>query len=756
MKFRYLLSILCFVLTVSGALAQFKVDTLVPIAYTEISLISGGVGAGRQIDDHTFELPNYILQTADQSYLFLGKDLKIISDVDGIPTRGFNHGLAIARFGDQCGYVDFNARSVFEQRFDRCEDFDSGLALVKSDGQLLVIDTTGSTVYGGGQDTLVWYNEHYAVIKREGKLYSIDRKGALVESKGFDRIGMMDGVKYLVFARGDKYGLLSPEGKVVIKAKYDSLNNAASANQSGKQTATTTLYINGEEQHPRIAFYFERKGQKGFVNAKGEEVLLFEDYRTNESGGYFAFRKGKYALVGADGAVRSKFEYAHMYDLRPGFTLAVKDPSRTILDKEGKAICGEYLNVSKPLPEPNASWIKVGNGDRNGTENFIHLHSREMFFDQDNPGYKKLELITDSIVVANTASNKLYGLVDRNGTYVAPPKFYKIERFNHGAALAVKNDSIDGILHVTYGFLSLDGSFFSPEHHRDSVVGRVVHKNGKYVREGNDVVAINIGKMDSKPLKDGYSIYYPPVSGYNKEYKGLINRDLEVIVPRDRKYIEIKGPDDGTFMVKNELGKYGYVDLTGNEIIACQYDFANPFQLGLAQVGRKFVINQNGDTVLTIRSDNWSEPPPDELLGRFGDQWIVKRGAKKGFINDHGGFIGEVKYDDVTPFSNGLARVQMNGKWGLINDEGQMIWQAEYVHLEVLPSNSGLWVIAGKEAGENGLFEMNGTPILQPEYETIKKVYANYLSDQGEESWQMVLQISQGANYGLVRVRSGE
>lgn len=57
--------------------------------------------------------------------------------------------------------------------------------------------------------------------------------------------------------------------------------------------------------------------------------------------------------------------------------------------------------------------------------------------------------------------------------------------------------------------------------------------------------------------------------------------------------------------------------------------------------------------------------------GRFYS--FVYNGTKVGYINDHGEVMIPFIYDAASIFSDGLARVLMNGNYGYINTSGQMV-----------------------------------------------------------------------------------
>lgn len=56
----------------------------------------------------------------------------------------------------------------------------------------------------------------------------------------------------------------------------------------------------------------------------------------------------------------------------------------------------------------------------------------------------------------------------------------------------------------------------------------------------------------------------------------------------------------------------------------------------------------------------------------------VAQNDKWGFINTQGEIVIPCNYEDAKSFSEGLAKVKQNGKWGLINTKGEEILPVVY------------------------------------------------------------------------------
>lgn len=117
-------------------------------------------------------------------------------------------------------------------------------------------------------------------------------------------------------------------------------------------------------------------------------------------------------------------------------------------------------------------------------------------------------------------------------------------------------------------------------------------------------------------------------------------------------------------------GKWGFIDKDGNLAIELIYDEVDDFNYqGFAKIklnDKVGYINRNGKVTI--------EPIFDEI-GNFDeyDFMQVKLDGKCGFIDKNSNF-----YDEVGGFSNGLAKIKLNDKWGFVNASGDVIIELMY------------------------------------------------------------------------------
>ena len=135
---------------------------------------------------------------------------------------------------------------------------------------------------------------------------------------------------------------------------------------------------------------------------------------------------------------------------------------------------------------------------------------------------------------------------------------------------------------------------------------------------------------------------------------------------------------------------YGYMNQVGELVILPQFDRAEKFSEGFApvKVNKKWgFINLKGQISISPQYDMvgesispYDEKPDGNDYNDYSSSFSeglagVKLKGKWGFINQSGELVIPYKFDKVQKFSGGVATVRVGDLWGVINPEGKWIIQ---------------------------------------------------------------------------------
>jgi hypothetical protein len=163
----------------------------------------------------------------------------------------------------------------------------------------------------------------------------------------------------------------------------------------------------------------------------------------------------------------------------------------------------------------------------------------------------------------------------------------------------------------------------------------------------------------------------------------------------------------------NKPKKWGFIDDKGEITIPFIYDFVNPFENGLAyaKIGSQefFITIQN----LRLKG-NYDE------VRIFSERIAaVKKNGKWGFINERGELEIPIVYNEVDYFRpSGLCSVTKNGKAGFINKNGKEIIPIIYeeAYQEMKDTN-----VIVKKNGKWAVFDNTGKQITDFIYDSFKR-----------------------------------
>ena len=320
-----------------------------------------------------------------------------------------------------------------------------------------------------------------------------------------------------------------------------------------------------------------------------------------------------------------------------------------------------------------------------------------------------LELNSSSLFPIVTPQGN--GYIDNTGQIAIEPQFDWVGKFSEGLAAVMIEERI--------GYINRNGELvIEPQFDYDQEIDGF-----EYFSEGLAVVSFQDREYDS--FQKGYidnrgrlaiapqfDQAYPFSEGIARVEVLTGNRLRYSFIDRTGKIVfshpsasEARDCCEGLAAVIDVIGRWGYIDKTGNLVIKPRFnpvlEFTTPpgkFSQGLAAVGadngtrRWGYINPIGEFAIQPRFDSgyagcgcFSEGLAWVTVGCEPEKRDITTG-QYGYINQKGKFVIKPIFDFAAEFSGGLAKVQIDdsssfdrGKWGYINKSGQFVWEWVYI-----------------------------------------------------------------------------
>jgi len=658
------------------------------------------------------------------------------------------------------GFTDKSGDTIIECKFDYAENFSEGLALVKNNLQFKIIDTTGKlydlSEYDGSQKfrhnlgeyhtglpviVKVWdcgyissSGEYYLKIPYTDATSFVNGKAKVFDGENYNIItknGMLLSswkpidYGYHAIKRGDKFGFIDQNGKLVIDYKYQNatdfhdgfayikkLNYMALINKKGEKF--TDWYEKIGPFIGNVAIVY-RANIVGLINKQGKFIGQWYQQITPMDFGLFKVEKyNQYAIVNQDGYLVTQW-FDKIGSFKNGFVKVEKDGKYAYLNKLGGQVIGWFDKIND---------IKEGiiTVEENGQYGFYNVESFYI-----SPLFDYLGDFVEGYAIVGKQGKYTY--INKKGEELMPFELDTCYNFKGGIAKVVKNNEaayINTNGDVVMGWYKIKHYF-----NNEPPIGVYVVKigNSYYFETLNGQKLINdkfdyaenfsegLALVKNNPeimyiQKDGKVV---PTSQYPKnanlrldlgvghsgkpfeiihwecvfiDYNGDVKIDLteyddahsfnngKAMVIRGDKYnyIDKKGkllgdwvdyPDDYHASFKN--GFFGFIDKNGKLVIDYKFNFASDFKNGMAKV--RIGSNKDAKYAYINRSGKYKTKLYNELSDFDHNLAIAGLDGKYVVIDTSGKEISQI-YDKIYKYREGMARVEKDGKYSFINRKG--------------------------------------------------------------------------------------
>lgn len=479
----------------------------------------------------------------------------------------------------------------------------------------------------------------------------------------------------LLICRDCQWGYIDTVGRMVVPAQYSFARD----------------FING-------VGIVSCDGKWGMVNRKAEVILAcrydgvqFLENTENQILRVY-IRQPKYGLIDTLGRLTVNAIYDEIGSFTDGRLAVKRNGLWGFVDRDGLEVIPCRFRDAQPFSEGLAA-VKLGR-----FWGFIDK------LGDIGVGFKWTRAGSFHEGLAWVYDNNAFGYIDTAGNMAIPAKYERGFDFQNGLARVTTAGKT--------GLIDREGRYALRPKFADMQAGNqyglaVVRYAGRRPKYG---LADRTGHLITKQTFDEIRPFREGMAAVrSKSYYGFIDTTGKIIVPAT--YSKVADFANGRAVVYAS-GRCGYMDHAGRLVTPMEYSRCLDYEQGkaIAYKGMKetYLIDFEGNANIEVEGS-------DRLL-RFSDGRGLMRTENYSFYyiaEQTGAYTGT--YQTATPFRHGVAVVENNGKWGIIDQRGIAIIPPKYDKIESFENGYAKVRILGF----SGLTNLHGELIVQPDYEYI-------------------------------------
>jgi hypothetical protein len=332
----------------------------------------------------------------------------------------------------------------------------------------------------------------------------------------------------------------------------------------------------------------------------------------------------------------------------------------------------------------------------------------------------KFCLVVLSILVASVnsiAQEKFYTCINENGERVFSIKATHAYSFSDGLA-EIAQSVLEGTKSYTrWGFIDKTGkTVIQCQYEKVYSFSSGV----AWVKKPGDEKYVLINKKGEQVNSTGWKKVGYFIEGfcavYDEEDKmGFVNRKGELVIPCQYTGDSFSEGLACVMPYEGVKANYGFIDTTGKVVIPFQFNQAgtSSFKNGECRVqinGVTCLINSKGEVIfkpaLTKNCMGFSNG-----LSASYTKYETRSGW--GYYNRNNEWVITPQYDGADDFQGGLAVVEKDGKFGVIDTTGKIIIPIQYASIFGHPAEDGWFGLETESNGEKTYVNGEGKPFAQ-------------------------------------------
>lgn len=513
----------------------------------------------------------------------------------------------------------------------------------------------------------------------------------------------------------------------------------------------------------------------GVVDNAGR-VIVSPQFADVQDGtyGYLSFQKGdKYGLMDSMGVqvLEPRYQYARKgeYDW-----ILVRDEQWGLADMEGREVIGTVLRqigIQTPghvIVQRGLTWgVLNAMGQEtvpvkfdgvqyiDDTTFLVKDRSYYKWYDQNGDITQVLTFEEFGEFVDNVAKARRktgWGLINGYGTWLLPPKYESVQRFQRVARAKVPGrDKWQYAYYDDKGIPTKVKSFVvmrGEGEDRDLLAASSATSVGWFLTQGRGLWGLRSPSSGKVYLQPQYTLVrIIPGTNLSVATKPLENSEASgsalVDHVRGRALTEplFRSIEDSDFRSGNEYaravfatsGRYTLIDRKGRFLDLGKAAYVGRFQEGVARVNVGGAIAWKDEPGIDSLS---SEFQYDQESARMERRYLYCEGGKWGYVDTLGNWVMPAQYDKALDFREGVARVALEGKWGLVNKRFETIVKPQYDFIDYLyASGDEVLLSVGLNRSGYGFIDEQGEISILPSFSDVGNFREGLVRFQEDGLW---------------------
>lgn len=393
---------------------------------------------------------------------FTGK--KITKPIyEEIESLKYREGSLIVKQEGKFGVININGKQILKTQYDniQSDEYYTEANDYREAGFIVQNKTEDGYRYGyidkNGKEILqISYNEINRItdIKNDKNIYLLASKNGkygILKNKhtiiphSYEEIEYNKNNELFIVERNSKQGVISLEGKEILKVEYDYVLCTGNRITTKKGETIETYNNKGEKQNPKYDNSIETQNEDyiitidnednfGVVNKEGKTVInnkyqyieyAFEDY-------FIVTENGKVGVIGVNKGVAIDFKY---------------DIIQKVKDKNVLQAIISNTNTIEMYNNKIEKQTSIKDAILYTENNYIKLISKKdmKYLDNDGNLVSNEKLLTDSTIFAYSKDDK-WGFIDKNNNIIVEPKYDIVTEFNQYGYAGIKKDNRWGVI----------------------------------------------------------------------------------------------------------------------------------------------------------------------------------------------------------------------------------------------------------------------------------------------------------------------